>query len=155
MNIEIAAICDAATANGMGGRLNILGAFDRIFAQQFPLVIPQCSAAFRIRYQRSEVGVHELSLVFEDVVGEAVVPPMQSKIPLEPVAQGFDTAAVNLVLNLQRLPIKRADKYIIRLNVDGEELISLPLYVVTAPQQNRPVAQGEQKIENNDVDGNA
>ena len=30
MNIEIAAICDAATANDAGGRLNILGAFDRI-----------------------------------------------------------------------------------------------------------------------------
>ena len=53
MNIEIAAICDAATANDAGGRMNILGAFDRIFAK-FPLVIPQCSAAFRLRYQRSE-----------------------------------------------------------------------------------------------------
>ena len=64
MNIEIAAICDAATANDAGGRLNILGAFDRIFAK-FPLVIPQCSAAFRLRYQRSEAGTHQLSLSIE------------------------------------------------------------------------------------------
>lgn len=146
MNIEVASICDAATANGIGGRLNILGAFDRVFSPQFPMVIPQCSAAFRIRYQRSEAGEHSLSLVIEDVVGTAVVPPMQSKIPLEPVAQGFDTAAVNLVLNLQRLPIKRADKYIIRLSIDDEELISLPLYALTAPNPNAPVAQGEQPL---------
>lgn len=134
MNIEVAAICDAATANGMGGRLNILGAFDRVFAK-FPLVIPQCSAAFRIRYQRAEAGIHELSLQFEDVCGKPIVPPMQSKIPLEPVAQGFDTAAVNLILNLQRLQIARPDKYIVRLMVDGEEMISIPLYMLEAPQQ--------------------
>jgi len=146
MNIEIAAICDAATANGMGGRLNILGSFDRVFSPQFPMVIPQCSAAFRIRYQRAEAGEHSLSLVIEDVVGTAVVPPMQSKIPLEPVAQGFDTAAVNLVLNLQRLPIKRADKYIIRLSVDDEELISLPLYALAAPVPGAPIAEGEQPL---------
>lgn len=146
MNIEIAAICDAATANGIGGRLNILGSFDRVFAPQFPMVIPQCSAAFRIRYQRAEAGEHNLSLVIEDVCGTPVVPPMQSKIPLEQVAQGFDTAAVNMVLNLQRLPIKRADKYIIRLIVDDEELISLPLYALTAPQPGAPIAEGEQPL---------
>ncbi len=149
MNIEIAAICDAATANGMGGRLNILGAFDRVFAK-FPLVIPQCSAAFRIRYQRAEAGVHELSLQFEDVCGKPIVPPMQSKIPLEQVAQGFDTAAVNLVLNLQRLQIARPDKYIVRLIVDGEELISLPLYMLEAPQQ-----PGQAPAADDGVDGNA
>ena len=75
MNIEIAAICDAATANDIGGRMNILGAFDRIFAK-FPLVIPQCSAAFRLRYQRSEAGAHQLNLSIEDVVGHPIVPPM-------------------------------------------------------------------------------
>ena len=150
MNIEIAAICDAATANGSGGRLNILGAFDRIFAK-FPLVIPQCSTAFRIRYSRSEAGMHDLTLAFEDVCGK---PSMQSKIPLEPVAQGFDTAAVNMVLNLQRLQIKRPDKYIIRLIVDDEELASLPLYALEAPQQpggnspDAPIASGEQELPN-------
>lgn len=152
MNIEIAAICDAATANGIGGRLNILGAFDRIFAK-FPLVIPQCSAAFRIRYQRAEAGVHELQLTIEDVCGKPIVPPMQSKIPLEPVAQGFDTAAVNLVLNLQRLQIARPDKYIVRLVVDNEELISLPLYTLEAPDQ--PMPGQPQQIPEEGVDGNA
>lgn len=147
MNIEVAAICDAATANGMGGRLNILGAFDRVFSPKFPMVIPQCSAAFRVRYQRAEAGEHNLSLVIEDVCGTPVVPPMQSKIPLPAVAQGFDTAAVNMVLNLQGLPIKRADKYIIRLSVDEEELVSLPLYALTAPQQpGAPIAEGEQPL---------
>jgi hypothetical protein len=59
---------------------------------------------------------------------------MQSEIPFEPVANGFDTAAVNLVLNMQRLQIARADKYIIRLTVDEEELATLPLYVLEDPR---------------------
>lgn len=153
MNIEIAAICDAATANDVGGRLNILGAFDRIFAK-FPLVIPQCSAAFRLRYQRSEAGTHQLSLSIEDVVGHAVVPPMQSEIELLPVVQGFDTAAVNMVLNMQRLQFKRPDKYIVRLVVDNEELATLPLYILEDPrlaQQNQQPPQADE----NGVDGRA
>jgi hypothetical protein len=153
MNIEIAAICDAATANDVGGRLNILGAFDRIFAK-FPLVIPQCSAAFRLRYQRSEAGTHQLSLSIEDVVGHPIVPPMQSEIELMPVVQGFDTAAVNMVLNMQRLQFKRPDKYIVRLVVDNEELATLPLYILEDPrlaQQNQQPPQADE----NGVDGRA
>jgi hypothetical protein len=133
MIVEVASICDAATANGTGGRLNILGAFDRVFSQ-FPLVIPQCAAAFRIRYQRAEAGVHKLVLAIEDVCGHAIVPGMESNIPFEPVAKGFDTAAVNLILNMQRLKIERPDKYIVRLFIDDEEYAALPLYALEAPQ---------------------
>ena len=133
MIVEIASICDAATANGAGGRLNILGSFDRIFSQ-FPLVIPQCAAAFRIRYQRAEAGVHKLVLSIEDVCGHPIVPGMESNITFEPVVKGFDTAAVNLILNMQRLKIDRPDKYIVRLIIDDEEHVALPLYALDVPQ---------------------
>lgn len=146
MIVEIASICDAATANGVGGRMNILGSFDRIFSQ-FPLVIPQCAAAFRIRYQRSEAGVHKLVLAIEDVCGHAIVPGMESNIPFEPVAKGFDTAAVNLILNMQRLKIERPDKYIVRLFIDDEEQAALPLYALEAPQRG-PAEASDGEIRN-------
>ena len=144
MIVEIASICDAATANGVGGRLNILGAFDRIFTQ-FPLVIPQCAAAFRVRYQRSEAGVHKLVLSIEDVCGHPIVPGMESNITFEPVAKGFDTAAMNLILNMQRLKIERPDKYIVRLIIDEEEYAALPLYALDVPQANAGADNGEVK----------
>ena len=144
MIVEIASICDAATANGVGGRLNILGAFDRIFTQ-FPLVIPQCAAAFRVRYQRSEAGVHKLVLSIEDVCGHPIVPGMESNITFEPVAKGFDTAAMNLILNMQRLKIERPDKYIVRLIIDEEEYAALPLYALDVPQANAGTDNGEVK----------
>lgn len=142
MNIEIAAICDAATANGIGGRLNILGAFDRVFPQKFPFVIPQCAAAFRIRYQRAETGTHKLALSIEDVCGHPIVPVMESNIPFEPVATGLDTAAINLVLNMQRLQITRPDKYIVRLVIDGDEIAFLPLYILEDPRARQQAAPG-------------
>ena len=147
MIIEIASICDAATANGQGGRMNILGAFDRVFSQ-FPLVIPQCAAAFRIRYQRTESGIHKLTLSIEDVCGHAIVPGMESNVPFEPVAKGFDTAAMNLILNMQRLKIERPDKYIIRLFIDDEEYAALPLYALEVPQQHGPSDSDNGDIKN-------
>ena len=144
MIVEIASICDAATANGAGGRLNILGSFDRVFSK-FPLVIPQCAAAFRIRYQRSEAGVHKLVLSIEDVCGHRIVPGMESDITFEQVATGFDTAAMNLILNMQRLKIDRPDKYIIRLIIDEEEYVAIPLYALEPPQANAGAAGGEIK----------
>lgn len=144
MIVEIASICDAATANDAGGRLNILGSFDRIFSQ-FPLVIPQCAAAFRIRYQRAEAGVHKLVLSIEDVCGHPIVPGMESKVSFEPVAKGFDTAAMNLILNMQRLKIDRPDKYMIRLIIDDEEYVALPLYALEVPHGNAGSPDGEVK----------
>ncbi len=144
MIVEIASICDAATANGVGGRLNILGAFDRIFTQ-FPLIIPQCAAAFRVRYQRAEAGVHKLVLSIEDVCGHPIVPGMESSITFEPVAKGFDTAAMNLILNMQRLKIERPDKYIVRLIIDEDEYAALPLYALDVPQANAGAVDGEVK----------
>ena len=148
MNIEIAAICDAATANGAGGRLNILGAFDRIFPQNFPFVIPQCAAAFRIRYQRAETGTHKLALSIEDVCGPPIVPVMESNIPFEPVATGLDTAALNLVLNMQRLQIARPDKYIVRLLIDDEEIAYLPLYILEDPRAKRTAPPADSEMRN-------
>ena len=144
MIVEIASICDAATANGAGGRLNILGSFDRIFSQ-FPLVIPQCAAAFRIRYQRAEAGVHKLVLSIEDVCGHPIVTGMESNVSFEPVAKGFDTAAMNLILNMQRLKIERPDKYMIRLIIDDEEYVALPLYALEVPHGNGNAPDSEVK----------
>ena len=84
-------------------------------------------------------------LSIEDVCGHRIVPGMESDITFEPVAKGFDTAAMNLILNMQRLKIERPDKYIVRLTIDDEEYVALPLYVLDVPQQNAGFADDEVK----------
>ena len=78
--------------------------------------------------------MHKVRLSIEDVCGKPIVPNMESNLPLEPVIAGFDTAAVNMILNMQRLQIQRPDKYMVRFFVDDEELAVLPLYILEPPQ---------------------
>ena len=63
MTIQLAVLCDAAT--DYNGKLNILGTFDTIFAQQFPAAHPQCSVALRVSYTKMEEGNHTLKINFE------------------------------------------------------------------------------------------
>ena len=70
---------------------------------------------------------------------------MESNVSFEPVAKGFDTAAMNLILNMQRLKIERPDKYMIRLIIDDEEYVALPLYALEVPHGNGNAPDGELK----------
>jgi len=138
MIVEIAALCDAAT--DQAGKLNLLGTFDRLHAS-LPLVLPQCAAAFRIRYSRSEAGEHVLTLNLEDLAGNALIPPLDSRVSFPPVQSSYDSQAVNLVLNMQRLRLEKAGKYVMRLRIDLIEAVSLPLWMEDAtPREPNPLA---------------
>lgn len=137
MNVEIFCLCDAAT--DQAGRLNILGAFDRV-GGSMPLVLPQCAAAIRIRWNRSDAGEHTLLLDCQDLRGIPLLPPLESKLQVPPMPDGMDSHAMNLVLNLQRLRIDREGKYIMRLRINNQELGAIPLYAMdTTPREPNPL----------------
>ena len=98
---------------------------------------------------KREAGVkvpHNVPMLsIEDVCGHPIVPGMESNVSFEPVAKGFDTAAMNLILNMQRLKIERPDKYMIRLIIDDEEYVALPLYALEVPHGNGDGSDGEVK----------
>jgi hypothetical protein len=54
VNVEVFALCDAATDSG--GKLNVLGAFDSLQVGAYPTVYPHCAVAVRIRFRRIEQG---------------------------------------------------------------------------------------------------
>lgn len=128
MNVEIAAICDAAT--DQDGKLNMLGVFDYIEAE-LPVVIPRCSAVFRIRYTRSEAMEHTLKVSVTEAQDDSeLIPPLSKSVTFWPVPEKMDSAAVNLILNLNQFRISRGGKYLIRFRID-EFLVDsvLPLYI--------------------------
>lgn len=138
MIVEIAALCDAAT--DQGGRLNMLGAFDRIIAP-LPFVCPQCSAVFRIRYQRSEATTHSFTLTISNLQEQNLIPPLESEIPFPPLGDHFESGAINMILNMQRLHIAEEGKYILRLRIDQIESAILPIFVKdTTPHEPNPLA---------------
>jgi len=135
MNIEAFLLCDAATDSM--GKLNVLGAFDTINVPEFPFVLPQSSAAVRIRLQRIEQGDHKLTIHFIDDDGKFVIPPLDAGMNLK-INNSERSGVANVVVNLQNLKFEHVGEYALILAIDGKELSRLPLHVrkisVAVPQ---------------------
>lgn len=130
MNAELFAICDAATQ--AGGKLNLLGAFDTIYARNVPMTHPYCAIALRIRMSRIEQGEHNIRINIIDEDGNHVVPPLngKTKVVVEP---DQDSAVGNIILTLNGLSFRDYGRYALDLMVDNTQIASIPLYVKPAP----------------------
>jgi hypothetical protein len=127
MKVEIFTLCDAATVDA-GGKLNILGSFDRLNAKQVPVIHPQCSLAIKLRFERIEEGKKRLRIAFVDSDGAAVMPTLDATTEVR--FQGNDsTSTVSLALNIQQLKLPRFGEYSIDLAVDDRHESSIPLFV--------------------------
>lgn len=126
MQIEVFSLCDAATSGG--GKLNMLGAFDTIWAKKMPVVHPQCTVALRIRFHSSEGTKHEVSVKLIDADGKHVVPPTSGTINIK-YLEGQRSNSANLILNIQGLKLEKYGEYSIDLAIAGQSRASLPLFV--------------------------
>ena len=126
MQIEIFSLCDAATSES--GKLNILGAFDTIWAKKMPVVHPRCTVALRFRFHSSEGDKHNVSVKFIDADGRHIIPPMKGAIGIN-YSQGQRSASANLILNIQNLKLEKYGEYSIDLSIDGESRSSLSFFV--------------------------
>ena len=136
MNIQVAVLCDAATDDN--GKLNLLGAFDTIYAQQLPAVHPQCSIALRVTFSSDDEGKHQLQLNFVDADGHSIMvnfPPIPVEVAL-PEDMHFGTR--NFIVNLQQMKFENPGLYSIDISLDGQPQTSIPLLV----RYNPPVAPG-------------
>ena len=105
MDIQIAALCDAATDSH--GKLNILGTFDTINAGQLPAVHPQCSIALRLVFSKMEEGHKELKLNFVDEDGKLVMPSIDIPVDVQ-VPEDTSFISRNFIINIQQLRFERA-----------------------------------------------
>jgi hypothetical protein len=137
MDIQIAALCDAATDSH--GKLNILGSFDTINTVSMPAVHPQCSIALRLVFSKMEEGHKELKLNFVDEDGKLVMPSVD--IPVD-ISVPEDTSFIsrNFIVNIQQLRFERAGLYGIDIAVAGNHVGSIPLLVRQIPAPQTPPA---------------
>jgi len=137
MNIQVAVLCDAATDDH--GKLNLLGAFDTIQAQQLPAIHPQCSIALRLTFLSGDEGKHTLQLNFVDADGRSIMsnfPPIPVEVAL-PDDTHFGTR--NYIVNIQQLKFELPGLYSIDLSLDGQPQASIPLMV----KHNPPAVAGD------------
>jgi len=130
MNIEAFLLCDAATEQH--GKLNVLGAFDNIFARKLPAIHPACSIATRIRFEKIEEGNHSVKIQIIDQDGKNIGPKLEGSIAVR-IAPDADSSVANLILNIQRLEFKEYGQYRVDLAIDGNIKASLPLRVTQPP----------------------
>jgi hypothetical protein len=136
MNIQVAVLCDAATDDN--GKLNLLGAFDTIYAQQLPAVHPQCSLALRVTFGHEDEGNHDMRLNFVDADGRSIMP--QIPIPLNITLPGdthFTTR--NFIVNIQQLKFETPGLYSMDIVFDGRTHASIPMLVKYTPPVQPPL----------------
>ena len=130
MNIEAFLLCDAAT--DQQGKLNVLGAFDNIYAKKMPTVHQACAIAVRIRFDKIEEGDHSVRIQIIDQDGNNVCPKLEGNISVR-TRPGHDSTGTNLILNIQRLEFKQYGQYRIDLAIDNKLEGSLPFHVREIP----------------------
>ena len=132
MDIQVAVLCDAA--NDSNGNLNLLGAFDSIYAGQFPAVHLKCAIVLRVVFSKHEEGAHKVRLNFVDDDGKSIMAPID--LPLD-IRLGDDAvfATSNFIINMQQLKFDQAGSYSIDITIDGRPGASIPLAVKPFPQQ--------------------
>ncbi|MBA7638363.1 hypothetical protein ES703_46018 [subsurface metagenome] len=134
MNIEAFLLCDAAT--DQQGKLNILGAFDNIFAKKMPTMHPACAVAARIRFEKIEEGSHPIRIRIIDEDGKSIGPKLEGNVNVR-IGDDVDSTATNIVLNIQRLKLENYGQYRIDLAIDNQIKASLPFNVREIPNQTK------------------
>lgn len=135
MDVEVFALCDAATDTG--GKLNLLGAFDRINARQFPLVHPHCAIALRVRFDSIEEGNHRVKISLIDADGNSVIPGIDGNIGIK-FPDEVQSVCANMVLNMNGVKFEKPGQYSIELALDGRHEKSLPINVIEKAHPNGP-----------------
>ncbi len=134
MNIEAFLLCDAAT--DQQGKLNVLGAFDNIFAKKVPTMHPACAIAARIRFEKIEEGSHTIRIHIIDEDGKPIGPKLEGNVNVR-IGDDVGSTATNIVLNIQRLKFEKYGQYRIDLAIDNQIMGSLPFHVREAPNQTK------------------
>ena len=131
MEVEAFLLCDCAT--DQQGKLNVLGAFDRLYTRKMPAIHPACAVALRLRFSKHEEGEHMMKINFIDADGNPAGPVLEKEIPVK-VAQDDNSCIRNIILNIHGLRLNNPGEYRFDFALNGEQRASLPLKVIEVPE---------------------
>ena len=130
MDIQVAVLCDYAA--DYQGKLCVQGAFDTLFARQFPVAHPACALALRLCLTPEDAGDHKLGISIVDEDGVAldkermpIVGDLKVGLP-----EGASFLTRNLIMNFQGLRFEKSGNYSVDVTFDGELVARTPLRLV-------------------------
>lgn len=127
MDLQIATLCDAATE--YGDQLCLLGTFDTIEADTFPVSRKHSAYVIQVRWSREEQGHHTVELSFANGKGEKTLDPLSSSVQVD-VPAGREFAVTNFIVNLENLSFSQPGLYRASVTADSQLLGSVDLQVV-------------------------
>lgn len=125
MVTEVFVLCDGA--NDSHGKLNVLGAFDMMVAEEFPFVHPHCTLAVRLRHDETDRQECRIKLVLQTAAGDSVLANIDTS--LKRGSSPNPTSTANLIVNINSLRFEKPGDYSIILHVDDLPVAITPLYV--------------------------
>ncbi len=142
MDVAFALLADAANVS-REGKLNILGAFDRIYGAKFPLTWPRMVLITRFIASAAEYGTEKsLEIVTMDADGKRLS-AATGKMSL-PKGQTGRQLKINHVLPMT-MTFPNPGQYSIEILVNGEPKATVPLDVVQRDEKKNGQPEGEQQ----------
>lgn len=142
MDVAFALLADAANIS-REGKLNILGAFDRIYGSKFPLTWPRMVLVTRFEASAAEYGSEKsLEIVTLDADGKRLG-SASGKMKIG-TGQSGRQIKINHVLPMG-MTFPTPGQYSIEILVNGEPKAAVPLEVVQREQKQNGQADAEQQ----------
>ena len=129
MQFDIATICDAATTGG--GKINLLGSFDKIFVKDLPTVHSACSLAIKIREKSSKPFPKKFALKFLNEDDEEIQTGIEFEVSSsKKTHEKWSVGA--FVFGILGLQLKKLGAYRIVIYADGKKVREIYFDVVNA-----------------------
>ena len=127
MEIRLGLLADAATKSG--GKLNLLGVFDRISASSFPVQHRRLALILRLEFHASEAGqTKEIEIVFMNADGKSLT-GRKGQFVVGDLSDFAGEIRVqdDQIIEIENLPLPSAGNYEFQILVGGEPRFTIPL----------------------------
>lgn len=101
-------LCDTAI-RGVDGKNSLIGIFDRIAGNPFPILIPRLSLYAKLA---DAYGSYQVRLQYVDVTHNKVI--LDTRMP-QPLTMQPNTSAAEIVMNQHGVPVPQPGRYEFRL----------------------------------------
>lgn len=127
MEVDLCTVADYAQA-GEGGKLNIIGVFDRINAKSFPVRHKSMVLILRLRLtSHDSEETHDLQIYCEAPTGEKLF-QLKGEAKVGTIDPG-QWKVQNHIVNVENLTFQESGDYTFRVLIDGEHKIEKPISV--------------------------
>lgn len=123
MQLQYAFLCEAATVSP-DGKLNILGIFNKIASDAFPLELPRIVMVLSCKGQSEEFGLHPLVVRIISSDGHDVVDSLELQIEIPP-----EGGSANVIGEYNGIEFRSPGHYSFEVTADKQFLASLSLEI--------------------------